>query len=227
MRVLWYFQLMVSNVFPSSETTNFWDRLGRFWYFLYQQVLPQSCWWSVWVFSVLNSLVCSWLIHLVCKGQFFTYSIWIFAANVNSSDIVAAASLVARTLYILAIDKKEVDASALTAINVNSTLVEVLLGCLLNCDPGLQCEMVKHYISPSATCPSHYAGVILGEPSFVPYPGYILDVPRFVWNFLADKTSRPSENMSSSCPKDCSDTGEVCVRMETDGKGACVLSTTR
>lgn len=156
-----------------------------------------------------------------------SYSLCFVAANVNSSAIVAAASLVARTLYILAIDKKEVDTSALTAINVNASLVEELLGCLIKCEPGLQCELVKHYISPSTTCPSHYAGVILGEPSFAPYPGYVLDVPRFVWNFLADKTSSPSKNMSSSCPKDCSGTGEVCIRMETDGKGACVFSTTR
>lgn len=119
------------------------------------------------------------------------------------------------------------DASALTGIHVNASLVDELLGCLLKCDPGLQCQLVKQYIAPSTTCPSHYAGVILGEPSFDPYPGYVLDVPRFVWNFLADKTASPSKNISSSCPKDCSGTGEVCVRVETDGKGACVFSTTR
>lgn len=152
---------------------------------------------------------------------------YILAVNVNSSTIAAAASLVARTLYVLALDKKEVDAFTLNAISVNRTLVDELLGCLLNCEPGLQCELVKNYISPSTTCPSNYAGVVLGEPSFAPHPGYVLDVPRFVWNFLADKTSLPSKNTSSSCPKYCSGTGEVCIQTETDGQGSCVLSTTR
>ncbi|KAL2499032.1 Nicastrin [Abeliophyllum distichum] len=145
-------------------------------------------------------------------------------SNVNSSAIVAAASLVARTLYLLASDH---NASAINAINVNASLVEELLGCLLNCEPGLSCELVKHYISPSATCPSYYVGVVLGEPSSVPYPGYVSDVSRFVWNFLADKTSISSKNTSSACPKDCSGLGELCIREEADGKGVCVISTTR
>lgn len=145
-------------------------------------------------------------------------------SNVNSSAIVAAASLVARTLYLLASDQ---NASAINAINVNASLVEELLGCLLNCEPGLSCELVKHYISPSATCPSHYVGVVLGEPSSVPYPAYVSDVSRFVWNFLAVKTSISSRNTSSACPKDCNGVGELCIREEADGKGICVISTTR
>ncbi|GAA0157114.1 hypothetical protein LIER_14450 [Lithospermum erythrorhizon] len=148
-------------------------------------------------------------------------------SNINSSAIVVAASLVARTLYILSSGKTDVDASGLTAININASLVDELLGCLLNCEPGLQCNLVKHYISPSTTCPSHYAGVISGEPSTDPYLGYVLDVPRFVWNFLADKTSRPTKDMSLSCPKNCIGPNQVCIRLETDGKGACVSSSTR
>ncbi|XP_022843240.1 nicastrin-like [Olea europaea var. sylvestris] len=145
-------------------------------------------------------------------------------SNVNSSAIVAAASLVARTLYLLASDQ---NASAINAINVNASLVKELLGCLLNCDPGLSCELVKHYISPSETCPSHYVGVVLGEPSALPYPAYVSDVSRFVWNFLADKTSISSRNTSSACPKDCKGVGELCIREEADGKGVCIISTTR
>lgn len=106
-------------------------------------------------------------------------------------------------------------------------MVEQLLGCLLDCEPGLSCGLVKHYISPSTTCPSHYVGVILGEPSSAPYPPYAGDISRFVWNFLADKTSIPSKNISSSCPKDCSGDDELCIREEADGKGVCVISTTR
>lgn len=150
----------------------------------------------------------------------------IHAANVNTSAIVAAASLVARTLYILASEREELKDSALTAINVNASLVEELMGCLLDCDPGLSCELVKNFISPSTACPSHYVGVMVDEPSSTPYPGYINDVPRFIWNFLADRTSIPKENGSISCQQGCK-RDEVCIRAETDGKGNCVISTTR
>ncbi|KAE8021938.1 hypothetical protein FH972_007785 [Carpinus fangiana] len=146
--------------------------------------------------------------------------------NINSSAVVAAASIVARTLYILASGNKNLSSSALSAINVNVSLVEELMGCLLDCNPGLSCELVKNYISPSSSCPSHYVGVILGEPSSTPYSGYVDDVSRFLWNFLADRTSIPSKNASSVCSHGCS-RGEVCVRAEPDGKGACVISTTR
>ncbi|KAK6127422.1 hypothetical protein DH2020_038843 [Rehmannia glutinosa] len=145
-------------------------------------------------------------------------------SNINSTSIVAAASLVARSLYILAGGK---DPSALNNIKINSSFVEELLGCLLDCEPGLSCGLVKHYISPSTTCPSHYVGVILGEPSTKPYPAYAGDISRFVWNFLADKTSIPSKNVSSSCSKDCNGDNELCIREEADGKGVCVISTTR
>lgn len=148
------------------------------------------------------------------------------AANVNSSAVVAAASLVARTLYILA-SETDVQNSTLAAINVNVSLVEQLMDCLLDCDPGLSCELVKKYISPASTCASNYVGVILDEPSSTPYPGYINDVPRFIWNFLADITSIPKENNSSDCQQGCSGSDEVCIKAETDGKGICALSTTR
>ncbi|XP_054799749.1 nicastrin-like isoform X2 [Prosopis cineraria] len=148
-------------------------------------------------------------------------------SNVNSSAIAAAASLVARTLYILAIEKEDLKDSALTAINVNASLVEELMGCLLTCDPGLSCELVRSYISPSSACPSHYVGVFVDEPSSTPYPGYINDVPRFIWNFLSDKTSISKENGSTGCQQDCKSRDEVCIKAETDGKGVCVTSTTR
>ncbi|KAL5076913.1 hypothetical protein RYX36_015897 [Vicia faba] len=148
-------------------------------------------------------------------------------SNVNSSAVVAAASLVARTLYLLASETDDVQNSTLAAINVNVSLVEHLMGCLLDCDPGLSCELVEKYISPASTCASNYVGVILDEPSSSPYPGYINDVPRFIWNFLADITSIPKENNSSDCQRGCSGSNEVCIKAETDGKGICALSTTR
>lgn len=145
----------------------------------------------------------------------------------NSSSVVAAASLIARTLYILASETKDVQDSTLAAINVNVSLVEQLMDCLLDCDPGLSCDLVKKYISPSSTCPSHYVGVIMDEPSSTPNPGYINDVPRFIWNFLADITSIPRKNNSSGCQQGCNGKDEVCIKLETDGKGVCALSTTR
>lgn len=151
----------------------------------------------------------------------------VYAANVNSSAIVAAASLIARTLYILASGKENVRDSALSAINVNASLVEELMGCLLTCDPGLSCELVKSYISPSSACPSHYVGVMVDEPSSTPYPEYINDVPRFIWNFLSDKTSISKENGGTGCQEDCKSRDKVCIKAETDGKGVCVTSTTR
>lgn len=153
------------------------------------------------------------------------------AANINSSSIATAASLVARTLFILASDEKSLSSSALSKIKVNVSLVNQLVGCLLSCDPGLSCELVTKYITPTTSCPSHYVGVILGEPSSTPYPASIGDVSRFLWNFLADKTSVPREQQSSSsslsCSWNCSSKEEVCIQSETDKKGVCVVSTTR
>ncbi|CAH9138973.1 unnamed protein product [Cuscuta epithymum] len=161
------------------------------------------------------------------RNNFYHSHLDDLTANINSSALVTAASLVARSLYILASDKNEVNASLLNTINANSSLVEELLSCLLSCEPGLSCGVVKRYISPSFSCPNHYVGVITGEPSSVPYPGNVGDVSRFIWNFLAEKTSIPSSNTSSACPEDCGNVGESCIRTETDGKGICVISTTR
>ncbi|VFQ99696.1 unnamed protein product [Cuscuta campestris] len=147
--------------------------------------------------------------------------------SINSSAIVTAASIVARSLYILASDQNEVNALLLNTINPNSSLVEELLSCFLSCEPGFSCGLVKRYISPSTSCPNHYVGVISGEPSSVPYPSDVGDISRFVWNFLAEKTSIQPTNTSSACPKACGSIGEACIRTETDGKGKCVISTTR
>ncbi|KAL7607850.1 hypothetical protein Lser_V15G12044 [Lactuca serriola] len=147
-------------------------------------------------------------------------------SNINSSAIVAAASLVARTLYILANNNKTLNDSSLNAIKVNTSLVDQLLGCLLNCEPGLSCELVKNYITPFSICPSHYVGVMQGEPSSQPFLGYVNDVSRFLWNFMADKTSTPLEN-ATPCSENCSGTGGVCIKQEIDGKGICVISKTR
>ncbi|KAG7565434.1 Nicastrin [Arabidopsis suecica] len=149
-------------------------------------------------------------------------------SNINSSSVVAAASVVARTLYILASDNKDASNSALGSIHVNASFIEELLNCLLACETGLSCNLVKDYISPTNTCPGNYAGVILGEPSSKPYLGYVGDVSRFLWNFLADKTSVQKGNTTSVCSKGvCSKTDEVCIKAESNKEGTCVVSTTR
>lgn len=159
----------------------------------------------------------------------FPFSIGSYTANVNTSSIVAAASLLARTLYTLATDSEDLSASTLASINVNASLVQELMGCLLSCGPGLSCELVRSYIVPSSSsaCPSHYVGVMVDEFSSTPPREYVSDVSRFVWNFLADKTSVLNETTSSICSQNCSNNGGVCIRSETDGKGVCVFSTTR
>lgn len=148
------------------------------------------------------------------------------AANINSSSIAAAAALVARSLYILASDDSVVDLITLNTIKVNVSLVEELIGCLLTCNPGLSCGLVKRFISPSNSCPSHYVGVFLDDPSGTQFPSYADDTSRFVWNFLADRTSNLAGN-KSSCTGKCGDEDEVCVGAEVEGGGRCVVSTTR
>lgn len=144
-------------------------------------------------------------------------------SNVNSTSIVAAASLVARTLFILASGDVSQSDSVLNKINVNASLVEELMGCLLSCDPGLSCGIVKNYILPTSQCPSSYVGVLVDEPMANPYR-FVSDAARFTWNFLADKTSK-SGNNNGSCP--CSQADEICIQAETRGKGYCVVSTTK
>lgn len=122
-------------------------------------------------------------------------------------------------------DNKDLSDSSLDSVKVNISLVDELLGCLLNCEPGLSCELVSRYISSSSSCPSHYVGVIQGDPS-EPYIGYVGDVPRFVWNFMADKTSGPLKDVGP-CSENCTQTGGLCIKQEIDGKGVCVISTTR
>ncbi|THU47345.1 hypothetical protein C4D60_Mb09t14510 [Musa balbisiana] len=146
-------------------------------------------------------------------------------SNINSSSIAAAAALVARTLYILASGDLTVNLMTLNSIKVNVSLVEELVGCLLSCEPGFSCSIVRNFISPSNTCPSHYVGVFLDSPD-TRYPEYADDTSRFVWNFLADKTSA-LKGSTSSCTGKCNSIDQVCIGAEIEGKGRCVISTTR
>ena len=46
---------------------------------------------------------------------------------------------------------------------MNASLVEAVLGCLLNCDPGLSCELVKNCTAPCTNYPSNYVRRSFGE----------------------------------------------------------------
>ncbi|OAY75320.1 Nicastrin [Ananas comosus] len=140
-------------------------------------------------------------------------------SNINSSSIAAAAALVAP-------GDLPLNLMALNSIKVNVSLVDELIGCLLTCEPGLSCGIVRKYISPSNICPCHYVGVFLDSPPDTQFPQYADDTSRFVWNFLADRTSIKRDT-SSSCAGECSNVGEICIGVEIEGKGRCVKSTTR
>ncbi|KAH9298421.1 hypothetical protein KI387_030103, partial [Taxus chinensis] len=146
-------------------------------------------------------------------------------SNINSTSIAAAASVVSRALYILANNESGSDI-IMQSINANESLVDELLKCLLCCEPGLSCRLVNDLITPTQVCPNHYVGVLLGAPSSSPYPDYIDDTSRFVWNFLADRTSVPRDD-SLPCSQDCKNSSEVCVGSRADHKGVCMISTTR
>ncbi|KAJ6800744.1 nicastrin [Iris pallida] len=146
-------------------------------------------------------------------------------SNINSSSIAAASALVARALYVLATGDATLNLIELNSIKVNVSLVEELVRCLLTCEPGLSCGIIEDFIHSSNACPSHYVGVFVDSPANIQYPEYADDTSRFIWNFLADKTSIPKKNFSS-CTGGCGN-GEVCIGAETSSGGKCVISTTR
>jgi nicastrin len=142
------------------------------------------------------------------------------------SSVAAAAALAARALYILANGDATLDLMALNDIKVNVSLVEELVGCLLTCEPGLTCELVRRYISPVyGDCPSHYVGVFQDTPSATGKPSYVDDTPRFLWNFLADMTGDSRDG--KGCTGECGNVGGMCIGSEIEGGGKCVISTTR
>lgn len=145
-------------------------------------------------------------------------------SNINTSSISAAAIIVARALYIIASDTP-LNLIVLNSIKVNVSLVEELVGCLLTCEPGLSCDIVKQFISPRNICPTHYVGVFVDAPSETQHPQYADDTSRFVWNFLADRTSAPHKKLSP-CKGECNNPSDVCVGAETESS-RCVTSTTR
>lgn len=151
--------------------------------------------------------------------------------QVNVSSIAVAASLVAQSLYLLVTGQSNITSSVSDLLSVNNTLIEELSGCLSTCNPGMACDLVKSFITPTQTCPNHYVGVFLGDPTEPPALEYIQDTTRFVWNFLANRTARFMNATDTSaimeCTTGCADSEQVCVGSTAEHKGVCVHSTTR
>ncbi|CAN6478979.1 unnamed protein product [Victoria cruziana] len=147
-------------------------------------------------------------------------------SNINTSSIVSAAAVVSRALYILASSGSGFSSSNLSSIKINASLVEELVACLLTCEPGFSCELARNFIMSTEACPNHYVGVMLGSPAALPSLENVGDTSRFIWNFLAERTSIRKASSNSSCSQVCTSPSEVCVAAET-GKGVCVTSTTR
>ncbi|XP_024531033.1 nicastrin [Selaginella moellendorffii] len=154
------------------------------------------------------------------KNKFY-HSLFDNADNLNPESIVAASSIVARAIYQLAMG----DSSAkLDSVAVNSSLVKDLISCLLTPDPGMNCPLVTGFITPAQPVSNHYVGVVTGAPSPTPSDDLLDDTTRFIWNFLADRTRRLD---AGECSKDCKGQDQVCVGATGQGRGSCVVSTTR
>ncbi|KAH7352865.1 hypothetical protein KP509_19G068000 [Ceratopteris richardii] len=153
------------------------------------------------------------------------------SGQINTSTIAVAASLVARTLYILASGQSNITSSVADLLTVNESLIEQLVSCLLTCNPGMSCDLVSGFITPSQTCPNHYVGVFTGDPSESPITENIDDTARFIWNFLANRTALTINGTDTGaimdCSTGCSDSDQVCVGSTVEHKGVCVHSTTR
>ncbi|MCO5567551.1 hypothetical protein L7F22_021245 [Adiantum nelumboides] len=149
--------------------------------------------------------------------------------QVNS--IASAASLVARTLYLLVTGQSNITATDSDLLTVKTSWIEELTGCLLTCNPGMACDLVKQFITPTQTCPNHYVGVFLGDPTEPPVAENIDDTARFVWNFLANRTASIINGTDTSaimeCTTGCTNSEQVCAGSTVEHKGVCVHSTTR
>lgn len=182
-------------------------------------------------------------------------------SNVNTTAIAAAASILARTLVMLA--SENTDSPILKSIQVtplfsqlpllnrfvldnldfflsdfaryrickqvNTSLVEELVECFSSTSPGMRCRLVESLMTASQDFASQYVGVFQADPSALPNstPEIISDTTRFVWNFLADRTSLQREKPPVNCASVCKNPGEVCVGATKSQQGQCRASATR
>lgn len=147
--------------------------------------------------------------------------------NVNTTSIAAAASILASTLVMLA--SGNTDSPILKSIQANTSLVEELVECFSSTSPGMRCRLVESLMTASQDVASQYVGVFQADPSVLPNstPEIIGDTTRFVWNFLADRTSLQRENLPAKCASECKIPEEVCVGTTKTQQGQCRASATR
>ncbi|XP_024365272.1 nicastrin isoform X1 [Physcomitrium patens] len=152
------------------------------------------------------------------------------SSNVNLPSLVVAASLVARSLVLLASDNNlRFDSPIFESIQVNMSLVEEMVNCFFGTSPGMRCSLVESLMTASHDVANHYVGVFQADPSVSPnsMPEVIDDTTRFVWNFLADRTALPREDLHEKCTLVCKNPDEVCVGATQSQLGQCRVSSTR
>lgn len=109
------------------------------------------------------------------------------------------------------------------------SLVEEMVNCFFGTSPGMRCSLVESLMTASHDVANHYVGVFQADPSVSPnsMPEVIDDTTRFVWNFLADRTALPREDLHEKCTLVCKNPDEVCVGATQSQLGQCRVSSTR
>lgn len=151
--------------------------------------------------------------------------------TIHTAAIVGSASLLARTLYALGLGQA-VDLATIPKLDINQTLVEELIGCLFK---GVDCSLGEGFKASTLKHPSHYVGVMIGNPAVDPLPEFVSETSQLVWNFFASRAfyvqhSKPGaaeEKNQEHCSRSCSKPGYICVGATAQRTGVCLLSTTR
>ena len=112
---------------------------------------------------------------------------------------------------------------------VNVSLVEEMVECFFSTSPGMRCRLVESLMTASQDVASQYVGVFQADPSLSPnsMPEVIGDTARFVWNFLADRTTLQRKDLPEKCTVACKNPEEVCVGATQSQIGQCRVSATR
>jgi len=154
------------------------------------------------------------------------------------SSIAAAAAVVASTLHALAATPGtapwQVDGGALKA------RVAELKGCLVASSPAMQCDVARALITASGAPVQHYIGVLhtVSKDSQDGDPSVKGDLPRFLWNFLANATAVRQSGYGTAREQKCDmvkhrcPAGLVCVGHKTgdvwpEGAGVCLIAAAR
>ncbi|KAK9823947.1 hypothetical protein WJX72_006597 [[Myrmecia] bisecta] len=158
-------------------------------------------------------------------------------SNLNAASVATAAMVAARALHTLAQAGGTSTVLQVDAVKVRST-VDSLIACLVKADPGLTCPLSLSLILPTRVQAEHYISDMhsLTADSQDPNPNIKSNIERFVWNFLALRTSSgPAKNADGSADgcdpyEHACEAGAVCLAYHPDRKrspdnGRCIRST--